>query len=133
MNTTIEKTELKSFHYVFQLSKTILFNVNYYRFGNNSKKHFSTSADQFNKPKSDYSQGGQAQETLLKGYSTAMSFYKKFDPLHLHDLTDLEYSNILAGIDKLKAKYNYLQSDDNNRSFAFSEVREFSKITPKPQ
>lgn len=121
----ITETELKSFHYAFQLSKTTIFNVSYYRPGNNRNKHFTTSADHFNLPKSDYDRCGQGQNDLLIGFPIAMAFYKKFDPLHLKDLTDEQYTEISEGIAKLKTAYNYLHNEGNN-DFSFSDSRTLS-------
>ena len=67
----------KEFIASFQLSKKIVFNVNYYTLGNNSSPYFSTSADEFNQPKTDYCRGGQAQEDLTKNFLTARRFWKK--------------------------------------------------------
>lgn len=124
MNT---QNELPTFHYVFQLTKTVMFNVNYYRLGNNTSKYFSTSADHFNKPKTDFDQCGQAQESLLFG--EAMKFYKKWDYMHTEDISSEQYKEMLQDIELLKAKYNFLYSDD--KDFNFSDVRTFSKQTPK--
>lgn len=67
---------MESFQYVFQLSKKIVFEVSYYRLGNNTNKDFSTSASEFNQPKSNYNRCGQAQNDLLKDFPLAMDFYK---------------------------------------------------------
>ena len=53
----------KEFIASFQLSKKIIFNVNYYTLGNNSSSYFSTSADEFNQPKTGYCRCGQAQDS----------------------------------------------------------------------
>jgi hypothetical protein len=125
MKTTqnTDKNELPSFHFAFQISKMVVLEVHYYRCGNNDSKHFSTEAEQFNRPKTDYNHCGQAQDELLNGAHTAMSFYKKFDPLHLKDLTSAEHAEILAAIEKLKARYNYIQADYEP---SFSQIRALS-------
>lgn len=130
MNNTTTQTaiELSSFHYAFQISRKIVFEVNYYRLGSNSTKHFSTSAAQFNQPKTDFNHCGQAQKELLKGAGAAMSFYKKFDPLHIKDLTEDQHTDILAGISKLKDKYNWIESDNDIR---LSDLRDLSKMPVK--
>lgn len=116
------------FFYAFQMSKTVIFEINYYLLGNNQSPYFHTSAAQFNQPKSDFNHCGQAQETLLKGHSAAMDFYKKWDSLHGKDLTQEQYNEMQADIEILKEKYNYiLQETDIN----FSVIREFSKQLPK--
>ena len=118
------KTENKSFHYTFQLSNKIMFNVNYYRLGGNKNKYFSTSADQFNQHKTDYNQCGQAQKDLCSGL--AMKFYKRWDYKHTQDLTDLEYEMLLNDIEALKEAYNFLYTDSDT-DFNFSDIRTFSK------
>ena len=67
----------KEFIASFQLSKKIIFEVNFYTLGNNSHPYFSTSAYEFNQPKTDYRRGGQAQEDLTKGFYVARRFWKK--------------------------------------------------------
>lgn len=130
MNTKAKNTELASFNFVFQLSRTIIFEVNYYRLGDNGDKYFSTSAAAFNRPKTDFNQCGQAQDTLLKGFTAAMAFYKKFDPLHIKDLTAAQHAEVLAGIEALKAKYNFIQRD-GDYGINFSDSRALSIQTPK--
>ena len=101
----------KEFIASFQLSKKIVFNVNYYTLGNNSCPHFSTSADEFNHPKTDYCRGGQAQEDLTKGFYVARRFWKKWDKKHLQDLTESEYEELMQDIETLKEKYNYIYKE----------------------
>ena len=121
---------MDSFHYVFQLSKKIVFEVNYYLLDNNNNKHYTTSAAEFNQPKTDYRQCGQAQKELLKSFPLALNFYRRFDELHIKDLTESQYDEILIGLDKLKYAYNFLYSN-NDRGFNFSTVKEFSKSKVK--
>jgi hypothetical protein len=118
--------ENQSLNIVFQLSKKIMFNVRYYRCGGNTNKYFSTSADEFNQPKTDYTQCGQAQKTLLKGFGSAMSFYKKWGLKHLQDLNELEYNELLTDLSILKDKYNFIEND-KDYSIGFNTVKEFSK------
>lgn len=101
----------KEFIATFQLSKKIIFNVNYYTLDNNSSPHFATSADEFNQPKTDYCRGGQAQEDLTKGFYVARRFWKKWDKKHLQDLTENEYKELMQDIETLKEKYNYIYEE----------------------
>ena len=101
----------KEFIASFQLSKKIVFNVNYYTLGNNSSPYFSTSADEFNQPKTDYCRGGQAQEDLTKNFLAAKRFWKKWDKKHLQDLTEKEYGELMQDIETLKEKYNYIYKE----------------------
>jgi hypothetical protein len=125
---TLTISELKTFHFAFQISRKIIFNVSYYFCGGNTEAYFSTSADQFNGPKTDYNQCGQAQNDLLKGFPAAMAFYKKFDPLHLEDLTADQHADVLAGIEKLKSLYNWIESSND---IDFSAARALSMMKVK--
>lgn len=123
MNTATVTTELSTFHFAFQISRKIIFNVSYYFCGGNENAYFITSADQFNGPKTDYNHCGQAQEELLKGAGAAMAFYRKFDSLHLKDLTKDQHADVLAGVEKLKSLYNWIESKND---IGFSEARDLS-------
>ena len=92
----------------------ITFEVSYYTLGNNSSPYFSTSANEFIRSKRDYNRGGQAQNDLLTG--KAMQFFKKWDELHLKDLTENQYD------EKIKDTFKGSHSD-----FSFYQIVEFSK------
>ena len=120
----------KEFHAVFQLSRKIIFEVKYYTLGNNKNPHFSTSAAEFNQPKTDYRQCGQAQEELTKNFKTARTFYRKWDVKHLHDLTEEEYKEMREDMRKLEAEYNCMLIEGEGQlknDFHFYEIKEFSK------
>ena len=70
------------FHAAFQLTRKIIFEVSYYTLGSNDSPYFTTSAEEFNQPKTDYNRAGQAQDDLCTG--AARAFYKKWDLFHLH-------------------------------------------------
>jgi hypothetical protein len=123
--------EKQSFHYVFQISKTINFNVSYYRLGSNQNKYFTTSADEFNRPKTDFIRCGQAQKDLLVSSPLAMSFYNRYDELHLKDLSEIDYNSILIDIEKLKNAFNYIEKIGIDSSFGFSSEKELSKLPLK--
>jgi hypothetical protein len=114
-------TELSSFHFAFQISRTVIFEVRYYRLGGNTHKYFATSACKFNLKKTDYIQCGQSQRDLLTGY--AMIFHKKWDKCHTKDVCSHDHASILIDIEKLKEVYNYLQSD---YEIGFSDHRALS-------
>lgn len=101
----------KEFIASFQLSKKIVFNVDFYTLGSNSYPHFSTSAYEFNQPKTDYCRCGQAQEDLTKKFLIARRFWKKWDKKHLQDLTENEYGELMQDIETLKEKYNYIYKE----------------------
>jgi len=124
----IQLKELPSFRYSFQISRKIVFEVNYYRLGNNKDKHFSTSAAQFNQPKTDFNHCGQAQKELLKAGRKAMNFYNKWDKCHLMDLTEEQHKEILQDIEVLKNQYNFIETE---RSASFNELKNLSKQNVK--
>lgn len=123
------KITSKEFHATFALSKTKMFNVSYYTLGSNKSPDFSTSADVFNRPKTDWSECGQCQDRVLKGYTKAMDFYKKWDEKHLNKLTNEEYQDLLNDLEILFNKYPYLleqQNDDKLTDIRFNKVKDFS-------
>ena len=123
------------FLYAFQLSKKIIFEVDYYTLGSNENPYFSMSAAEFNQPKSDYSRCGQCQEDLCTGL--ALEFVNKWDYLHLRNPSDNEYREILEDIEDLKNKYNYIEIIDEegfggkNSNIGFNRIKELSKLEPK--
>ena len=123
-----KKNELPTVHFCFQLSKSIVFEVSYYRCGNNKNKYFTTSAALFNRPKTDWNQCGQAQKSLLPPFTKAMNFFNKWDKLHLEDLSKTKYSEMIQDIAILKDKYNFIESDTN---IIFNDIKTLSKLTPK--
>lgn len=131
---------MKEFMYCFQIDKMTVFEVYFYTLSTNTTPYFSTSAAQFIRSKRDYSSCGQAQERVLPKHSIAKRFYDKWDYLHLHNLTKEEYTEIMADIEKLKNRYNYIE--DIRECFgqsvgcykthiSFHEIVELSKLTPK--
>lgn len=139
-NIKLKDEDKYFFHYAFQISKIVMFNVSYYILGNNKEPHFSTTAMEFKKNKSDIIMGGQCQKdvlTIKNGGRKARDFYNKFDQYHLKDLTDAQYVEILEGIEKLKEAYNYIEKTQpfsvkkELRGIGFTEEVELSKETPK--
>lgn len=92
----------------FQITRKIIFEVKYYTLSNNKNAYFSTSANELNQPKTNYSACGQAQARLLPKNSIAFRFWKKWDKKHLEDLSGDEYTSLIADINVLKDKYNYI-------------------------
>ena len=115
--------KMNEFKLTFQITKKVIFEVSYYTLGSNKHPYFATSAASFNQPKSDFNQCGQCQNDVLRG--EALKFYKKWDHLHLEDLTLDEYAGIVSDIDELKKRYNWI----NTRGF--SSQRELSKMELK--
>lgn len=128
---------MKEFQAVFQMSKTIIFEVSYYTLGTNDHPYFTTSAAQFCRNKQDYARCGQAQPELLKGYGAAMRFFEKWDAYHLHDLTPEQYDEMRNDLEALKERYNYIfeELDESKRPysphFSFYRLAEWTKQNPK--
>jgi len=121
----------QEFHSMYQLTKNIIFEVNYYTLGSNKHANFTTNAGLLNRPKSDYNQCGQAQESLLPEGSEARAFYDKWDKLHLSDLDEKQYNAMIEDLNVLMEKYNVELYDNARDSIPFYEVVDFSKQTPK--
>ena len=66
----------KEFNATFQVTRMVLFSVNYYTLGSNESPHFSTTAARFIRNKRDYSAFGQCQEDVLPRGSAAYKFFK---------------------------------------------------------
>ena len=114
----------------------VLFEVKYYTCGSNTHPYFSTCAEEFIRNKRDYKRCGQCQDSVLPKNSVAMNFYKKWDCVHIKDITEEQYLEIIQDIEALKTKYNYLEKIQNedekfNENFSFYDEVEFSKQTLK--
>lgn len=123
----------KEFLAVFQVTRTITFEVEYYTLGSNSSPHFSTSANIFNRSKTDYNECGQGQESVLPHGSKAYQFYKKWDNKHLSDLTESEYEEMIFDLETLKNRYNYIieEPSKNHSSISFYKCKELSMMKLK--
>lgn len=125
----------KEFHMVFQLSKTILFEVHYYTEGSNKSADFSTEAELFVRNKKDFERCGQCQRDLLVNYPEAMAFYKKWDVHHCKHLSDEAYSEMVTDLAALGSKYNYLLEEHTSitpiGAFYFEQLKNFSMLKPK--
>lgn len=126
--------KIKKF-WAFQISKTIIFEVEYTQLRGNKNPDFATQANQFNRPKTDWERCGQAQEALLPKSSEAYKFWKKWDKKHLEDLTDEEYNDMLKDIDILKEKYNFIEQEQDENlyttSLPFYKLKNLSMQKPK--
>ena len=119
--------KIKKF-WAFQISKTIIFEVEYTQLRGNKTPDFSTQANKFNRPKTDWERCGQAQEALLPKSGEAYKFWKKWDKKHCQDLTDEEYNDLLKDIELLKECYNFIEQEQDeslNKEFlTFYELKE---------
>lgn len=89
----------------FQISKTVIFEVDYYTLSTNRTPHFATLTYKFNQSKTDYKQCGQAQKILLP-FGLARNFWQKWDCKHLEVLTEEEYKAMMIDMEKLFKIYN---------------------------
>ncbi len=126
----------KEFKYCFQITKLIMFEVEYYTLGSNESPYFVTEANEFFKNKKDYKSGGQAQDRLLPKNSFARQFWEKWDKKHLKDLSDDEYREVVKDIEELKEKYNYIEYIKDTfkgkyENFSFGEIVLLSKADLK--
>lgn len=122
----------------FQISKMVTFDVRYSTIGSNQHPDFATSAGKFIRSKRDYSTCGQCQESVLPKGSLARRFYQKWDPKHLHVLTDAELAELTHDVEELRERYNHIYreaesfgSGGDGRDIRFWEIVELSKQTPK--
>lgn len=118
----------KEFLIAFQITKKIIFTVNYYTCGSNNHPYFATEADEFNQPKTDYSRCGQAQDALLCKGTLARRFWEKWDGKHLEDLTQEEYDEMVTDVEVLKGKYNYYFKDYSERTKPYCSCASFETI-----
>ena len=119
------------FHYAFQIDRMTIFEVDYYTLGGNKKPYFATCANRFARSKRGFTECGQCQERLL--YGPAKTFYHKWDPMHLKDLTSEQWYELVADIELiLKPAYNYeLKKRDtfagmHRSGFSVYELKELS-------
>ena len=120
-----------TFSMVFQITKIVMFEVNYHKIGSNTGPYFSTSAMLFNRSKTDYTGCGQCQASVLPIASTARMFYKKWNKYHCKDIMDGEtYKELLSDLEMLKEKYNYVERFDNI-DITFNQCRALSMLPLK--
>lgn len=117
-------------NYIFQLSRMVMFEVNYYRLRGNKQPYFATSAQVFCRSKRDITRGGQCQAEVLKDFPAAYKFWKKWDGEHLSRLSYKKYQELLDDIEILKDEYNWDYTKSGN-GFPFWREVELSKRKPK--
>ena len=126
---------IKEQHYVFQLDKTRIYEVEiepliYYiapKFNEPIQDgyDFTHSAAVFNRPKTDFKVCGQCQNDVTKDFPVAREFCEKWDDNHLHKMTEELYKEFKKDILALCEAYNYLKSDN---PITFWEKRDISKM-----
>ena len=126
----------KEFLAAFQITRTTIFEVKYYTLGNNSHPYFTTSAEVFNRPKTDFSRCGQCQKDVLTGH--AYRFYKKWNAYHLKDLTESEYEEMMKDMQLLFDTYNYIFYDNciedgkiDKSNISFYDIKNLSMLKIK--
>ena len=128
---------MKEFVATFQISRMVLFTVDYYTLGSNGHPYFSTDASQFVRNKRDYNRCGQCQNDVLPKGSVARKFFKKWDKHHLHQLTDEQLSQLQEDLEMLKKSYNYMIMEqdvfgnEHRNYFNFYECKELSMMEVK--
>lgn len=126
----------KEFISVFQITKTIMFEVNYYTLSDNENPYFTTSANVFVRNKRDYKQSGQCQKDVLPKGSIAKNFFFKWDKYHLNDLNNEQYEDLMKDIEDLKNAYNHIFIEKDtfrnlNSNIHFLDVVALSKLDLK--
>lgn len=123
--------EKKRFLMAFQISKMVIFEVEYGAIKENKEWYFATSAARFVRNKQDYSECGQCQQRVLTG--AVYGFWKKWDKHHLMSLTDEQYTELMQDINTLKDNYNYIEKgeDYTNHFIWFSELKRLSMMKVK--
>lgn len=111
---------MQEFQYVFVTDRGKVFEVNYRTLASNANPYFTTSAGVFNRPRTDYNRCGQCQDDVLTG--EALRFYKKWDKLHLKDLTEAQYNELTKDIAKLTEVYPFYVKTDGSDIPFYKEV-----------
>lgn len=94
------------FAVVFQITRKVTFEV-HYTIKEDGSHYFSTMANLFNQPKTDYKECGQCQNKVLPHLSKAYHFYKKWDRYHCKPIIDKEvWKNLIEDIIILTEAYN---------------------------
>ena len=119
------RRKIKEFTYLFEISRKIIFEVSYNTCGINKRPDFSTTADEFNQPKTGFDHCGQAQDALLPRFGIARQFYEKWDKKHSKNLSSQEYTDLLNDIDLLKKTYNYFFKDFSKLEKPYCSVISF--------
>lgn len=99
----------KEFKYYFQITKLVMFKVEYYTLGDNESPYFATSAYKIFRNKKGYERWGQTQDQVLPENSIVRQFWEKWDKEHLKNLSDDKYREVVKDIEELKEKYNYIE------------------------
>jgi len=122
---------MHEFLYAFMTSRMIVFEVNFYTLSTNKQPHFTTSANEFNRPKTDYKRCGQAQSELLKGEARKM--WLKWDNKHCKNLTPEEYNELIQDIEHLKTVYPHyieMKLDETKKPYSphinFYDIKKIS-------
>lgn len=133
---------MRLFSIAFQLSKTEIYEVaikETHMYNPATKTHyadgveFSHSAYMFCRNKKDFTRCGQCQDEFTRNYKVARRFCDKYEPKHLHRITEEEYNEIVSDIGCLKEAYNYVEvvSEDGWKSPSFLQMKELSMLPLK--
>lgn len=108
----------------FRIANRIFFTVNVggQQHRTSEDGYFSTEIGVLNRPRNDYDQCGQGQETVLSKGTPACQFFDKWDHIHLKTVrlfSDEQISELLNDIEVLKNEYPHIDSSNFNRIVAF--------------
>lgn len=98
--------ELKNFRYLFQISKSILVGVDYYKEKN--KKIYVLSVHNFTE--GNFVNKASDYKKFLEEGIPARKFFDKWYTLQGKELTEEQYQEIKKDIKELKEAYNYLEN-----------------------
>lgn len=112
------------FDYSFCIEKgnkrKIQFSVSYVHRAGNKEPYFATDSSLMNHTRTDINRGGQCQKDVLPNGSLAYKFYEKWDKKHLQTLNNQEMTEVLADIEELKKKYDYVSIVDGKQEVTFT-------------
>lgn len=128
---------MEEFKFSFQLSKIAILTVCYYKLVENEGAEFTISGAEFTISVTVLHKGGAKGDVARfvnkfntcgqcqEGYGAARLFVDKFNLLHNKCLNETQYNEIVAEIEILKQKYNWIESE------SFNQIVSMSKLTPK--
>lgn len=121
------------FNIAFQITKYILFEVDFSKIGSNDVPHFSEYVIMFSHQKTGYMSCFRGQENALPLVSAAKIFYKEWYKYQMVDIMDsATYKKLLCDLDGLKEKYNYIERFDNRR-LTFYQLKKLSMLPLKKE
>lgn len=129
----------KRFLIAFCLDRMTVFEVKYGALAERDNWYFSTSASVFNQPKTDWSECGQCQRSvldkfLITKFHAAMGFFIRWDHFHLQNMSKQQYAVMRTHVENLKKVYPYFieKGEDYPLHYIpFEEIRKLSMTVPR--